>query len=156
MATVYLGLGSNFGDRRGNLDAALAALRANPAVRVLAVSPFIETAPVGGPPGQGPYLNGAAAVETDLAPADLVAALKHIERALGRREGPRWGPRPVDLDILLYGALVLDTPDLTIPHPRLRERRFVLEPLAAIAPAARDPVTGLTVRKLVARLDENA
>jgi len=152
MATVYLGLGSNLGDRRGNLDAALAALRANPAVRVLAVSPFIETAPVGGPPGQGPYLNGAAAVETDLAPADLLAALKRIERALGRREGPRWGPRPVDLDILLFGALVLDTADLTIPHPRLRERRFVLEPLAAIAPDARDPVTGLTVRELVAQL----
>jgi len=156
MATVYLGLGSNLGDRRASLDAAVESLRANPAVRVLAVSGFIETAPVGGPPGQGPYLNGAAAIETDLAPVALLAELRRIERALGRREGPRWGPRPVDLDILLYDSLVLATPDLTLPHPRLRERRFVLEPLAAIAPDARDPVTGLTVRELVARLDESA
>jgi len=156
MATVYLGLGSNLGDRRASLDAAVESLRANPAVRVLAVSGFIETVPVGGPPGQGPYLNGAAAIETDLAPVALLAELRRIERALGRREGPRWGPRPVDLDILLYDSLVLATPDLTLPHPRLRERRFVLEPLAAIAPDARDPVTGLTVRELVARLDESA
>ncbi|MCX5671909.1 MAG: 2-amino-4-hydroxy-6-hydroxymethyldihydropteridine diphosphokinase [Planctomycetota bacterium] len=152
MPTAYLGLGSNLGDRRGSLEAALAALRAHPAVRVMAVSALMETAPVGGPPGQGPYLNGAAAIETDLEPAALLAELKRIERALGRREGPRWGPRPIDLDILLYDSLVLNTPDLTLPHPRLRERRFVLEPLAAIAPDARDPVTGLTVRELVAQL----
>ena len=152
MATAYLALGSNLGDRRANLEAALAALRANTAVRVLAVSGFIETEPVGGPPGQGAYLNGAAAVETDLEPHALLAECKRIEKSLGRREGPRWGPRIVDLDILFYGALVLDTPDLTLPHPRLRERRFVLEPLAAIAPDLVDPVTGLTVGELLARL----
>jgi 2-amino-4-hydroxy-6-hydroxymethyldihydropteridine diphosphokinase len=153
MPTVYLGLGSNLGDRRWNLNAAVAALRANPAVRVLAVSTFIETAPVGGPPGQGPYLNGAAAVQTDLAPEAMLAELKRIERLLGRTEGPRWGPRTVDLDILLYADLVLDAPDLVIPHPRLRERRFVLEPLAEIAPDARDPASGRTVRELLARLE---
>jgi 2-amino-4-hydroxy-6-hydroxymethyldihydropteridine diphosphokinase len=152
MATAYLALGSNLGDRRANLEAALAALRANTAVRVLAVSGFIETEPVGGPPGQGPYLNGAAAVGTDLEPHALLAECKRIEKSLGRRDGPRWGPRIVDLDILFYGALVLDTPDLTLPHPRLRERRFVLEPLAAIAPDLVDPVTGLTVGELLARL----
>jgi len=152
MATAYLALGSNLGDRRANLEAALAALRANTAVRVLAVSGFIETEPVGGPPGQGAYLNGAAAVETDLEPHALLTECKRIEKSLGRREGPRWGPRIVDLDILFYGALVLDTPDLTLPHPRLRERRFVLEPLAAIAPDLVDPVTGLTVGELLARL----
>ena len=152
MATAYLALGSNLGDRRANLEAALAALRANTAVRVLAVSGFIETEPVGGPPGQGAYLNGAAAVETDLEPHALLTECKRIEKSLGRREGPRWGPRIVDLDILFYGALVLDTPDLTLPHPRLRERRFVLEPLAEIAPDLVDPVTGLTVGELLARL----
>ena len=152
MPIVYLGLGSNLGDRRRSLEAALEALRGHPAVRVLAVSRFIETEPVGGPAGQGPYLNGAAALETDLEPEALLAELKRIERALGRTEGPRWGPRVIDLDLLLYGDLVLDTPALAIPHPRLRERRFVLEPLAEIAGDARDPVTGKSVKELLERL----
>jgi 2-amino-4-hydroxy-6-hydroxymethyldihydropteridine diphosphokinase len=153
MTTVYLGLGANLGDRRANIDAALALLRAHPRVRVGAVSSFIDTDPVGGPPGQPVYLNGAARIETDLAPADLLAELKRIERRLGRRGGPQWGPRPVDLDILLYGDCVVDEPDLVIPHMGLRERRFVLAPLAQIAPDARDPATGLTVRELLARLE---
>ena len=154
MTTVYLGLGSNLGDRRRNLEAAVEALRAHPLVRVTAVSSFLETEPVGGPPGQGKFLNAAAEIETDLAPEALLAELKRIERALGRKAGPRWGPREVDLDILLYGEEVLETEALVIPHPRLRERRFVLEPLAEIAPDARDPVTGLAVRDLLARLDQ--
>jgi 2-amino-4-hydroxy-6-hydroxymethyldihydropteridine diphosphokinase len=152
MATVYLGLGSNLGDRQRYLAQALAALAAARAIRLLAVSRLIETAPVGGPPGQGMYLNGAAQVETDLEPAALLAELKSIEHRLGRRDGPRWGARPIDLDILLYDDLVLDTPDLVIPHPRLAERRFVLAPLAEIAPDARDPRSGLSVRDLLARL----
>ena len=154
MATVYIGLGANLGERRETIDAALARLDEHPAIRVGAVSALIDTEPVGGPAGQPNYLNGAAAIETDLEPAALLAELKRIEHDLGRREGPRWGPREIDLDILLCGDLVLDSPDLTIPHPRLRERRFVLAPLAEIAPDATDPVTGLTVRELVARLDE--
>jgi 2-amino-4-hydroxy-6-hydroxymethyldihydropteridine diphosphokinase len=153
MPTVYLGLGANLGKRRETIDAALARLADHPAICVCAVSALIETAPVGGPAGQPNYLNGAAAIETNLDPAALLAELKRIEHDLGRRDGPRWGPRPIDLDILLYGDLALDTPDLTIPHPRLRERRFVLEPLAEIAPDAIDPVTGLAVRALLARLD---
>ena len=152
MATVYLGLGSNLGDRQRYLARALAALVAARAVRVVAVSPFIETAPVGGPSGQGMYLNAAAHVETDLEPAALLAELKSIEHRLGRRDGPRWGARPIDLDILLYDDLVFETPDLVIPHPRLAERRFVLAPLAEIAPDARDPRSGLSVRDLLARL----
>jgi len=156
MPTVYLGLGANLGDRRANLEAALEALRAHPAIRVHEVSTLIETAPVGGPPGQPPYLNGAARIETDLAPEALLAELQGIERRLGRGGGPRWGPRPVDLDILLYGDLVLDAPGLIIPHLGLVERRFVLEPLAEIAPGARDPVSGLSVRELLARLDADS
>ncbi len=153
MPTVYLGLGANLGKRREMIDAALAQLAAHPAIRVRTVSSLIETEPVGGPPGQPDYLNGAAEIETDLEPAALLAELKRIEHDLGRRQGPRWGPRRIDLDILLYNRLVLDTPDLSIPHPRLRERRFVLEPLSGIAPDAIDPITGLTVRELAARLD---
>jgi len=153
MTTVYLGLGSNMGDRRRNLEAALDALRAHPQIAVTAVSSFLETDPVGGPPGQGKFLNAAAKIETDLSPEALLEELKRVERALGRREGPRWGPREIDLDILLCGNTILDTEALTIPHPRMRERRFVLEPLAEIAPAARDPVTGLSVRELLALLD---
>jgi len=154
MAIAYLALGSNLGDRRAHLDAAVATLRAHPAVRDVRVSRFIETDPVGGPPGQGPYLNGAARIETDLGPQDLLALLKRIEHDRGREAGgPRWGPRTVDLDLLLYDDLRLETPDLTVPHPRLRERRFVLEPLAEIAPDARDPVTGLTIRALLTRLN---
>jgi len=153
MPTVYLGLGANLGKRRETIDAALARLADHPAICVCAVSALIETAPVGGPAGQPNYLNGAAAIETNLDPAALLAELKRIEHDLGRRDGPRWGPRPIDLDILLYGDLALASPDLTIPHPRLRERRFVLAPLAQIAPDAIDPVRGLAVRALLARLD---
>lgn len=157
MALAYLGLGSNLGDRRAHLDAALAALRAHPAVHALAASSLIETDPVGGPPGQGRYLNAAARIETDLAPHDLLGLLKRIEGDLGRAPGgPRWGPRTIDLDILLYGDLRLESADLTVPHPRMRDRRFVLAPLAEVAPDARDPVTGLTVRQLLARLDAGA
>jgi len=149
---VYLGLGSNLGDRRRNLEAALDALRAHPQIAVTAVSSFLETDPEGGPPGQGKFLNAAAGIETDLAPESLLEELKRIERSLGRRPGPRWGPRQIDLDILLYGDTILETGTLVIPHPRMRERRFVLEPLAEIAPDVRDPVTGLAVRDLLARL----
>jgi 2-amino-4-hydroxy-6-hydroxymethyldihydropteridine diphosphokinase len=157
MAIACLGLGSNLGDRRAHLEAALAALRAHPAVRVLTASDLVETDPVGGPPGQGRFLNAAARIETDLAPRDLLALLKQIERDLGRAAGGlRWGPRPIDLDLLLYDDLRLETGDLTVPHPRLQERRFVLKPLAQVAPDARDPVTGLTVRALLARLDQGA
>ena len=152
VTTVYLGLGSNMGDRRRNLEAALDALRAHPQITVSAVSSFLETDPVGGPPAQGRFLNAAAKIETDLSPEALLEELKRVERALGRKPGPRWGPREIDLDILLYGDTILETEALTIPHPRMRERRFVLEPLAEIAPTARNPVTGLSVRDLLEKV----
>ncbi len=155
MTTVYLGLGSNLGDRRRNLEAALDALRAHPQITVSAVSSFLETDPVGGPPGQGKFLNAAAKIETDLSPEALLEELKRVERAIGRKPGSRWGPREIDLDILLCGDTILETGTLVIPHPRMRERRFVLEPLAEIAPTARDPATGRTVRELLASLKDS-
>jgi 2-amino-4-hydroxy-6-hydroxymethyldihydropteridine diphosphokinase len=153
VTTVYLGMGSNLGDRRANIEKAVVALRSHPGIGGVVVSSLIETPPEGGPPGQRPYLNGAARIETDLEPQALLAELKAIERSLGRRSGPRWGPRPIDLDILLYGSTILETADLVIPHPRMRERLFVLRPLAEIAPDARDPVTRMAVKTLLVSLE---
>ncbi len=150
---AYLGLGSNLGDRRGTIESALAALEAHPEIAVLSVSRLIETAPQG-PPGQGPYLNGAAAIDTALSPRGLLEALQAIEAAHGRDRARevRWGPRTLDLDLLLYGDIVLDQGDLTVPHPRMHERAFVLAPLAEIAPHAVHPVLRQTSASLYATL----
>lgn len=152
---ALIALGSNLGDREANLRAALAHLAADGRVRVVAVSRLVETDPVGGPP-QGRYLNGAAIVETDLAPAALLAAMLDAERAAGRRRDPaghavRWGPRTADLDLLLADDLVIDTPDLVVPHPRMAERRFVLAPAAEIAP---DWVHSVLRRTMAALLED--
>jgi 2-amino-4-hydroxy-6-hydroxymethyldihydropteridine diphosphokinase len=154
MPTAYIGLGANLGDREATIRRALGRLRAHPHIEVTAVSPLIETDPVGGPPGQPPFLNGAAALETDLAPHALLDVLKATEEGLGRRPRGRWGPREIDLDLLLYADRVVETDGLTVPHPRLSERRFVLAPLAEIAPDARDPLTERTVREMLAALGE--
>ena len=134
MALVYLSLGSNVGDRAAVLRRAIAGLPAATRGRVLRVSRLYETAPWG-VRNQPSFFNLALALDTPLAPRDLLTALKEMEAAAGRTAGPRWGPRPLDIDILLYDQLVQNDPALIIPHPHLRERRFVLQPLADIWPA---------------------
>jgi 2-amino-4-hydroxy-6-hydroxymethyldihydropteridine diphosphokinase len=148
MRTVYLGLGSNLGDRWALLRAAVAALP--PHVVVERVSSVYDTAPQL-VEDQPRFLNAAVAGATALAPLDLLRAVKAIERRLGRIPGPRFGPRALDIDLLLMDDLVLSTPELTLPHPRLAERAFALIPLAEIAPDLRHPVLGLPVSVLAAQ-----
>lgn len=137
------------------LDMALGLLRDTAGIPGVRLSPVIETEPVG-PPGQGPYLNAAASFETTLTARTLLDRLLTIERRLGRdRAGTqRWGPRTIDLDLLLFGDSVINEPGLVVPHPRLTERRFVLGPLAAIEPDLIVPGTGRCVRELLAELPE--
>ena len=143
-----MGLGGNIGDRRGYLDRALALLVEEPGVEVVAVSSFRETDPVGYL-DQPAFLNAACAVETALSPRELLERLLAIERRLGRkRAGPRFGPRTIDLDLLLYDDEVVAEPDLAVPHPRLAERRFALEPLAELDPELALP-DGRRVRDLL-------
>jgi 2-amino-4-hydroxy-6-hydroxymethyldihydropteridine diphosphokinase len=154
MGTLALiGLGSNLGDRKAQLDAAVAALAATPGCNLIAARSYHETAPVGGPPGQDDYLNAATALETTLEPLDLLHALQEIERRAGRVRTVRWGARTLDLDLLLFGDRVITTDELRVPHPRMAERGFVLAPLAEIAPGAVDPITGRTIADLLANLD---
>jgi 2-amino-4-hydroxy-6-hydroxymethyldihydropteridine diphosphokinase len=148
MALVYLSLGSNVGPRATLLRHVLAAMPAVTEGRLLRVSRLYETAPWG-VTEQPPFLNLAAALETPLAPHALLAACKRLEAAAGRTAGPRWGPRAADIDILLYDHLTLNDPDLTIPHPCMLERRFVLQPLADIWPAGR-PLLGQPLPALLA------
>ena len=147
---VYLALGSNLGDRLANLSRALQAL--SPYAAVQRVSPVVETDPWG-VLDQPDFLNQVAEAETDLPPLELLAGLKEIERTLGRQPGVRYGPRLIDLDILLYGNVYAELPGLSLPHPRMAERAFVLVPLAALAPHALHPAAGRTIAELLQAVD---
>jgi 2-amino-4-hydroxy-6-hydroxymethyldihydropteridine diphosphokinase len=126
---AFLGLGSNLGDRRAHLRSALAGLP-----DVVAVSPVYETDPVGGPPGQPPYLNLVVELVTERSPRELLEVARRLEDAAGRVRTDRHGPRTLDVDVLLVGDVVVADPDLVVPHPRMYQRRFVLAPLADLAP----------------------
>lgn len=150
MPILYLALGTNLGDRFANLQAAIAALP--PAVRVIAQSPVYETPPWG-LTAQPAFLNMVLKGQTALAPVDLLKHLKHLETELGRLPAVRWGPRRIDMDILFYDNLILDTPELTIPHPHLHERAFVLVPLADLEPGLVHPVLGVPIHRLRSAVD---
>lgn len=155
MTFCLLGLGANQGDRVGNLMAALDALRQEKRICVERVSSCWETAPVGGPPGQANYFNAAATIRTELSASELIATLLAIEKTLGRVRTECWGPRPIDLDLLLYGDAIIDTPGLKVPHPRLHERHFVLGPAAEIAADWLHPLRRQTIGQLLAALPDS-
>ena len=152
-STVYLSLGANLGDRAAMLGRAVDALAALQPVRILRTSAVYESEPWG-LIEQPKFLNIMAEIETALTPLELLYAVKSVEQQLGREPAPRWGPRCVDIDLILWADVILRTPELTLPHERFRERAFVLTPLAELAPDAVDPETGSTMAALAGRLDE--
>ncbi|HSZ55832.1 MAG TPA: 2-amino-4-hydroxy-6-hydroxymethyldihydropteridine diphosphokinase [Tepidisphaeraceae bacterium] len=154
MPTVraFIALGANLGDREANIRRALAALDAVPDIRVIQGSPLLENPAVGGPPDSPTFLNAVAEIETSLEPEPLLDRLLEIERQLGRVRKHKWEPRVIDLDILLYGDEIIQTPALQIPHPLMHQRPFVLQPLAQIAPDVIHPVTNKSIAELLRSL----
>lgn len=149
-----IGCGANLGSRREQLDQAIDMLRFMPGVEMLQVSRFVETQPIGGPPGQPPFLNAACLVETSFAPEEMLDMLAAVENTLHRERHTRWGPRTIDLDLLMYDEQVITTERLQVPHPRMTTRRFVLEPATEIAADLRHPVAGCTLRELLENISQ--
>ena len=152
LTRCLIALGSNLGDRLDNLRAGVAGVESADGIDVVAVSPLYETAPVGGPENQGPYLNAALAVDTTLEAADVLALLHRIEADRERERVVHWGPRTLDLDLLVHGDLVSDAATLEVPHPRMHERRFVMVPVCDIAPDLVHPRLERTMLDLLADL----
>jgi 2-amino-4-hydroxy-6-hydroxymethyldihydropteridine diphosphokinase len=148
---VFIALGSNLGDREAHLQAAVAALAVSPGIELVAASGVYETAPIG-PPPQGPYLNAALSLRTSLSPGALLKRQLEIEASAGRERGVRDGARTLDVDLLLFGARIVEEPGLSIPHPRMFERAFVLEPLCDLAPGFRHPTLDVTLEELALRV----
>lgn len=149
---AYIALGANLGDRSRNIHRALALLSDGVSLQMTKVSSLMENPAVGGPGGSPPFLNAVAEIETSYTPRRLLERLLEVERQLGRVRQQRWEPRLIDLDILLYGDGIILEPDLMIPHPLMHERRFVLAPLAEIAPSRIHPVLRITAAELLAEL----
>ncbi len=156
MAVALIALGSNLGDRLAHLNAAVAGMSGLPETRLVALSRLYETAPVGGPDRQGAFLNGAARLETELSAPELLLALQRIEAGQNRERKVRWGPRTLDLDILVYEAEISDDPELVLPHPRMHERRFVMVPVCDIAAGLAHPRLHDTMLTLLNRLPTEA
>lgn len=151
LTPVAIALGSNLGNSQKNVETALEILNHHPNIHVKSCSSWYQTAPIG--PPQPDYINGCAILDVQLKPDHLLEILLAIENQLGRIRRERWGPRTLDLDLLLFDDLIWETPALEIPHPRMRERAFVLVPLAEIAPNWVDPVTGKTIIQLLETVD---
>lgn len=152
MATALISLGSNLGYREATLNLAVQKLAWTPCISGVLVSSYRPTKPVGGPPGQEEFLNAAVRLETPLSPRDLLTQMQRIEHELGRIREEHWGPRTIDLDLLLYDDLVINEPDLIVPHRFLPFRRFVLEPAVEVAGKMRHPEIGMQLKTLLARL----
>lgn len=153
---VYIGLGSNLGAREKNITAALGALQTTREIDVLKVSSLYETKPEGGPPNQPKYINAVAHIRTVLSPERLLTVCQNIEGSLGRKRAVRWGPRTIDLDLLCYDDEIRVDPDLTLPHPLMHERAFVLKPLVEVAPDLVHPVLQQSAKSILESADFGA
>ncbi len=151
--TAYIAVGANLGDRHANISRAIENLRQTPGIQITKVSSLIENPAIGGPADSPPFLNGAIEIETSLGARELLVQLLTIEKKMGRVRREKWGPRSIDLDVLLYGNQVIESKVLTVPHPLMHERKFVLNPLAEIAPDAIHPRFQKSIARLLAELN---